>query len=236
MNNYQMNYGQVYQSPMAVQNMVAAAMKRVYLNMFLGLLVTAIVSLLCVNSYSIMEFLLTKRFVMIGLVVVELGLVIGISSAIDRISNATAMLLFFLFATVNGLMLSPIFLIYTGASIAKTFFITAGTFGAMSIYGYTTAADLSKFGHILMMALIGLIIAVVVNMFMQSEQFDYIISFIGIIIFVGLTAWDTQKIKKMAQVMPVDQVGRLATIGALTLYLDFINLFLYLLRFFGDRK
>ena len=121
-------------------------------------------------------------------------------------------------------------------SIAKVFFITAGTFGAMSIYGYTTAADLSKFGHILMMALIGLIIAVVVNMFMQSEQFDYIISFIGIIIFVGLTAWDTQKIKKMAQVMPVDQVGRLATIGALTLYLDFINLFLYLLRFFGDRK
>lgn len=236
MNNYQMNYGQAYQSPVAVQNMVAAAMKRVYLNMFLGLLVTAIVSLLCVSSYSVMEFMLTKRFVMLGLVVVEFGLVIGISSAINRISNATAMLLFFLFATVNGLMLAPIFLIYTGASIAKTFFITAGTFGAMSIYGYTTNADLSKIGHILMMALIGLIIAAVVNMFMQSKQFDYIISFIGIIIFVGLTAWDTQKIKKMAEVMPADQVGRLATIGALSLYLDFINLFLYLLRFFGDRR
>ncbi|MGN0223764.1 MAG: Bax inhibitor-1/YccA family protein [Muribaculaceae bacterium] len=234
MNNYQMNYGQAYQSPVAVQNMVAAAMKRVYLNMFLGLLVTAVVLLLCVNS--VMEFLLTKRFVMLGLVVVELGLVIGISSAINRISTTTAMLLFFLFAAVNGLMLAPIFLIYTGASIAKTFFITAGTFGAMSFYGYTTNADLSKIGHILVMALFGLIIATVVNMFMQSEQFDYIISFIGIIIFVGLTAWDTQKIKKMAEVMPADQVGRLATLGALSLYLDFINLFLYLLRFFGNRR
>lgn len=231
-----MNYGQPYQSPMAVQNMVAAAMKRVYLNMFLGLLVTAFMSLLCASSPSLMLSIATSRWMMIGLVVVEIGLVIGITSAINRLSTTTAMLLFFLFAAVNGLMLAPIFIIYTGTSIAKTFFITAGTFGAMSVYGYTTRADLSKIGHILVMALIGIIIASLVNMFMKSEQFDYLISFIGIIVFVGLTAWDTQKIKKMAEVMPADQVGRLATLGALSLYLDFINLFLYLLRFFGDRR
>ena len=211
-------------------------MKRVYLNMFLGLLVTAFVSMACANSIAYLEFILLNRWAMIGLIIAEFGLVIGISSGINRLSSTVAMLLFFLFAAVNGLMLAPIFLVYTGASIAKTFFITAGTFGAMSIYGYTTGTDLSKFSRILMMALIGLIIATVVNMFMHSESFDYIISFVGIILFVGLTAWDTQKIKQMAVGMPGDQIGRLATIGALSLYLDFINLFLYLLRFFGDRR
>lgn len=211
-------------------------MKRVYLNMFLGLLVTAFVSMACANSIAYLEFILLNRWAMIGLIIAEFGLVIGISSGINRLSSAVAMLLFFLFAAVNGLMLAPIFLVYTGASIAKTFFITAGTFGAMSIYGYTTGTDLSKFSRILFMGLIGLIIATVVNMFMHSESFDYIISFVGIILFVGLTAWDTQKIKQMAVGMPGDQIGRLATIGALSLYLDFINLFLYLLRFFGDRR
>ena len=211
-------------------------MKRVYLNMFLGLLVTAFVSMACANSIAYLEFILLNRWAMIGLIIAEFGLVIGISSGINRLSSTVAMLLFFLFAAVNGLMLAPIFLVYTGASIAKTFFITAGTFGAMSIYGYTTGTDLSKFSRILMMALIGLIIATVVNMFMHSESLDYIISFVGIILFVGLTAWDTQKIKQMAVGMPADQIGRLATIGALSLYLDFINLFLYLLRFFGDRR
>lgn len=211
-------------------------MKRVYLNMFLGLLVTAFVSMACANSIAYLEFILLNRWAMIGLIIAEFGLVIGISSGINRLSSAVAMLLFFLFAAVNGLMLAPIFLVYTGASIAKTFFITAGTFGAMSIYGYTTGTDLSKFSRILFMGLIGLIIATVVNMFMHSESLDYIISFVGIILFVGLTAWDTQKIKQMAVGMPADQIGRLATIGALSLYLDFINLFLYLLRFFGDRR
>lgn len=211
-------------------------MKRVYLNMFLGLLVTAFVSMACANSIAYLEFILLNRWAMLGLIIAEFGLVIGISSGINRLSSTVAMLLFFLFAAVNGLMLAPIFLVYTGASIAKTFFITAGTFGAMSIYGYTTGTDLSKFSRILMMALIGLIIATVVNMFMHSESLDYIISFVGIILFVGLTAWDTQKIKQMAVGMPGDQIGRLATIGALSLYLDFINLFLYLLRFFGDRR
>ena len=147
-----------------------------------------------------------------------------------------ATVLFFLFAIVNGLSLAPIFLVFTGESIATTFFITAATFGAMSIYGYFTSSDLSKFGSILVMALIGLIICSVVNIFMNSDTMYWIISGAGVLIFIGLTAWDTQKIKNMALAMPEATDGRLATIGALNLYLDFINLFLYLLRFMGDRR
>jgi FtsH-binding integral membrane protein len=144
--------------------------------------------------------------------------------------------LFFIFAIVNGLSLTPIFFAYKLGSIASTFFITAATFGAMSIYGYFTSNDLSKFGSILVMALIGLIICSVVNIFMKSTTMHWIISGVGVLIFIGLTAWDTQKIKQMAYEMPNATDGRLATIGALSLYLDFINLFLYLLRFLGDRR
>ena len=161
---------------------------------------------------------------------------IGISAGINKLSSATATLLFYLFAVVNGLMLAPIFMVYTGESIAKTFFITAGTFGAMSIFGYFTTQDLTRFGSILFMALLGLIIASLVNMFAQSSTLEWIISGAGVLIFVGLTAWDTQTIKRMSQAAPVSQVGRIATLGALSLYLDFINLFLYLLRFFGSSR
>jgi hypothetical protein len=145
-------------------------------------------------------------------------------------------LLFYAFAVVNGMTLAPIFLVYTGASIAKTFFITAGTFGAMTVYGYFTDRDLTKFGNILFMGLIGLIIVSLVNMFLKSSGLDWLISFIGVALFIGLTAWDTQKIKQMAQMMPESSVGRLAILGSLSLYLDFINLFLYLLRFFGNSR
>ncbi|MBP3590000.1 MAG: Bax inhibitor-1/YccA family protein, partial [Muribaculaceae bacterium] len=171
-----------------------------------------------------------------GLMLLELGLVIGISAGINKLSNTTASLLFYLFAVVNGAALSPIFIVYTGASLAKTFFITAGTFGAMSVYGYFTKSDLTSIGKILFMALIGLIIASLVNLFMHSSTLDWIISMFGVAIFVGLTAWDTQQIKRMAEEMPEAGVGRLATLGALSLYLDFINLFLYLLRFFGSSR
>ena len=148
-------------------------------------------------------------------------------------SSATATLLFYLFSAVNGMMLSTIFLVYSMTAITKTFFITAGTFGAMSVYGYFTSKDLSKMGSFLFMALIGLIIASLVNIFLKSSGLDWIISIVGVLIFVGLTAWDTQQIKTMAMQMPGSQTGRLATLGALTLYLDFINLFLFILRIFG---
>ena len=168
------------------------------------------------------------------LLIAEFGLVFAISGAINRLSSVAATGLFYLFAVINGLMLCTIFLVYSPAAITKTFFITAGTFGAMSIYGYTTSSDLSKIGSYLFMALIGLIIASLVNIFVHSSTLDWIVSIVGVLIFVGLTAWDTQQVKRMAEIAPAEAAGKLATIGALSLYLDFINLFLYLLRIFGN--
>ena len=143
--------------------------------------------------------------------------------------------LFYLYSALNGVALTPIFLAYTGSSIAMTFAITAGTFGAMTIFGYVTRQDLSKIGSFLFMALIGLILCAIVNMFMHSSTMDLLISCAGVLIFVGLTAWDTQSIKRMTAEADPSMVGKVATMGALSLYLDFINLFLYLLRFFGSR-
>jgi len=211
-------------------------MKRVYVNMTLALVVTAFVSMWCAGSEAFLSFLFANRWAMWGLFIAEIGLVLGISAGINKLSSLVATLLFYIFAVVNGAALAPIFLIYTGTSIAKTFFITAGTFGAMSVYGYFTSSDLSKIGNILFMALIGLIIASVVNIFAHSSSLQWIISIAGVVIFVGLTAWDTQQIKRMAEQMPEAGVGRLAVLGALSLYLDFINLFLYLLRFFGSSR
>ncbi|MBD5258121.1 MAG: Bax inhibitor-1/YccA family protein [Barnesiella sp.] len=220
----------------AVDMRTSQVMKRVYVKMFLALLVTALTSLWVANSPSMANTLLSSRSIYWILAIVEIGLVIAITGAINKISSSTATLLFFLFAIVNGFTLSVIFFVYSPGSIAKTFFITAGTFGAMSVYGYFTNRDLTKVGSFLFFALIGLIIATVVNIFAHSDTLGWIISFAGVLIFLGLTAWDTQKIKQSVAVTPNESLGKLATIGALSLYLDFINLFLYLLRFFGDRN
>ncbi|MBR5552059.1 MAG: Bax inhibitor-1/YccA family protein [Muribaculaceae bacterium] len=234
--NYFQNSGQYFRSEQSIAQTMSAVMKQVYMKMFLALLVTGFVSMWAAGSEMFLTTLFSNSWGIWVLMGVEVLLVIAISGAINKISSAMATALFFLFAIVNGLSLAPIFLLYTGESIASTFFITAATFGAMSIYGYFTNSDLSKFGSIMVMALIGLIICSVVNIFMKSETMYWIISGAGVLIFVGLTAWDTQKIKQMALTMPNATDGRLATIGALSLYLDFINLFLYLLRFLGDRK
>lgn len=219
-----------------VEQTTTAVMKRVYFKMFLGLLVTAFVSLFCANSASYMTFMLTNSWFYWGLLIAEIAIVIMLSARLTRMSSMSATLMFFAFAGINGLALAPIFLIYTATSIAKTFFICAGTFGAMSVYGYFTTQDLTKWGNFLFYALIGLIIASVVNIFTKSSGLDWIISCAGVLIFVGLTAWDTQKIKQMALYAPASAIGHIATIGALSLYLDFINLFLYLLRFFGSSR
>ena len=166
-----------------------------------------------------------------------LGLVFLISWRIDRLQPSTAFALFMLYAGLLGLMLSSIFLTYTGTSITRVFFISAASFGALSLYGYTTQRDLSPIGSFLMMGVIGLIIAMVVNIFLKSTGLDFVISAAGVLIFAGLTAWDTQKIKEMFDPMEDGTiVGRKAVMGALTLYLDFINLFLFMLRLFGDRR
>ena len=166
-----------------------------------------------------------------------LGIVFFLSFRINKLQASTALILFMLYAGLLGLMLSTVFLQYTGASITRTFFISAASFGALSLYGYTTQRDLSPIGSFLVMGLFGLILAMIVNMFLQSTGLDFAISAIGVLIFAGLTAWDTQKIKEMYSANDDGTVsGRKAVMGALTLYLDFINLFLFLLRFMGDRR
>ena len=240
MNNYPDYYNGGSGNPQpavgALDARVSQVMKRVYLKMFLGLLVTALVSFFCAGSPAVLSFYAQHSWLIWGLFIAELVLVFAISGGISRMQSSTATALFFLFAVINGLALFPIFLVYTHVSIAKTFFITAGTFGAMSIYGYFTTKDLTRWGSFLMMALIGLIICVVINIFWANSTFDWIISGLGVLIFVGLTAWDTQKIKQWAAAAPFEATGKLATLGALSLYLDFINLFLYLLRFFGTSR
>jgi uncharacterized protein len=166
-----------------------------------------------------------------------LGIVFFLSFRINKLQASTALVLFMAYAALLGLMLSTVFLQYTGASITRTFFISAASFGALSLYGYTTQRDLSPIGSFLVMGLFGLILAMVVNIFLKSTGLDFAISAIGVLIFAGLTAWDTQKIKEMYSANDDGTVaGRKAVMGALTLYLDFINLFLFMLRFLGDRR
>jgi FtsH-binding integral membrane protein len=173
----------------------------------------------------------------IVLFLATLGLVFFMSFRIDKLQPSTALMLFMVYAGLLGLMLSSVFLAYTGASITRVFFISAASFGALSLYGYTTQRDLSAMGSFLIMGLFGLIIAMLVNIFLKSTGLDFAISAIGVLIFAGLTAWDTQRIKEMYDVNDDGSVaGRKAVMGALSLYLDFINLFLFLLRFLGDRR
>lgn len=210
-------------------------MRKVYLWMTLALMITGITAAGVANSPNILALIYSSQVVMWGIIIAEFGLVIYISARLEKLSLSTATTLFALYSILNGVMLSSIFLLYSTAIISKVFFITAGTFGVTALYGYATKKDLSSLGNILLMALIGLVIATVVNVFMKSAMFDLILSYIGVIIFVGLTAWDSQKIKHMMMVQQDadESAQKLALIGALSLYLDFINLFLYLLRIFG---
>ena len=210
-------------------------MRKVYLWMTLALMITGITAAGVANSPNILALIYSSQVVMWGIIIAEFGLVIYISARLEKLSLSTATTLFALYSILNGVMLSSIFLLYSTAIISKVFFITAGTFGVTALYGYATKKDLSSLGNILFMALIGLVIATIVNVFMKSAMFDLILSYIGVIIFVGLTAWDSQKIKHMMMVQQDadESAQKLALIGALSLYLDFINLFLYLLRIFG---
>lgn len=215
-----------------------ALMRKVYTWMALALVITGVTAYGVAHSPAMMQLIYGNSFVMWGLIIAELALVFIVSGMINRLSLTTATLLFVLYSVVNGTTLSVIFLGYSQSVIAKTFFITAGMFGVMSFYGYVTKQDLSSIGKILFMALIGLIIATIVNLFVRSSMFDMILSYVGVVIFVGLTAWDTQKIKQMLLMADGmdESVQKIALMGALSLYLDFINLFLYLLRIFGGNR
>lgn len=212
-----------------------ALMRKVYVWMTLALVITGVTAYGVAASPSLMMAIYSNKILMWGLIIAEFALVFGVTAAINRLSLATATLLFILYSVINGAMLSAIFVVYSPMVITKVFFITAGTFGAMAAYGYFTKRDLSGIGKILFMALIGLVIATVVNIFLKSNGFDLILSYLGVAIFTGLTAWDSQKIKMMlAQCEDMNEgAQKIALLGALTLYLDFINLFLYLLRIFG---
>lgn len=217
----------------ATSSVLSTVMRKVYVRMFLALVVTAFTALYVASSPALLTTILGSRAIFFGLMIAELAVVFVLSGMLHKLSTATATLLFYLYAILNGVVFSSIFVVYELGSIAYTFFITAGVFGAMSVYGLVTKNDMTRFGSYCVMALFGLIIATVVNIFVASSTLDWIISFVGVALFIGLTAWDTQKIKNAAYEADPSQMGKLATIGALSLYLDFINLFLYLLRFFG---
>lgn len=217
---------------------VSSFMAGVYGWMGCALAITAGTSYYVASVPAIFNYIYTHSFVLIGLFIVQIGLVLAISSMINRMTFMTALVLFLLYSATLGVTLSSIFFVYDIGSILSTFLTTALMFGAMSAYGYFTKADLTSMGNMSIMVLFGLVIAMVVNMFLKSEQFDYIISGAGVVVFVLLTAYDTQKIKQFARPLLVEHemVGKVTLLGALMLYLDFINLFLFLLRFMGNRR
>jgi FtsH-binding integral membrane protein len=222
---------------LAMSSAFPVLMRKVYVWMTLALVITGFTAYGVATSPGVQQAIFTNQILFWGLIIAEFALVIGVSAAINRLSLAMATLMFILYSVINGALLSSIFLIYTASSISTVFFITAGTFATMALIGYTTKTDLSSIGKYLFMALIGLVIATFVNFFIKSSGFDYILSYIGVLIFVGLTAYDSQKIKQMLLQAPDAGEGaqKIALLGALSLYLDFINLFLYLLRIFGRR-
>lgn len=223
---------------MPVASALPALMRKVYVWMTLALVITGFTAYAVATSPALLMAIVGNRFVLLGLIVAELALVVGISGAISRLSLTAATLMFVLYSVINGATLSVVFLAFTMSSITSVFFITAGTFATMALVGYTTKKDLTSMGRMLFMALIGLVIATVVNMFMRNSGLDMILNYVGVLVFVGLTAYDTQKIKE--QLMMAGDAGeawqKMALVGALTLYLDFINLFLYLLRILGKRE
>jgi FtsH-binding integral membrane protein len=222
----------------ADEGAIQLVFSQVYLLMALGLVITAVVAAWVSASPAMLRLIYTNWWVPLGLFVVQIILVIVLSAAVMRLSTGVAVALFVAYAALLGVSLSAIFLVYTDASIATTFFITAGTFGVMSIFGFVTKRDLTKMGSLLIMLLIGFVLGSLLNMFLRSEAIYWILTYVGIAIFVGLIAYDTQKIKRLAAsgLAAGRQRGGIVVMGALALYLDFINLFLLLLRIFGRSR
>ena len=231
MNQFNISYPRTSDQVAIAEN---SLIRQVYAWMGGGLLVTALLAMVTISSPVMLKVIFGNRLVFYGLVFGELGLVVAISAAINRLSASAASLLFILYAALNGITMSVIFAVYTAESIASTFVVTAATFGTMSAYGYLTRRDLTGWGSFLFMGLIGVVIASLVNIFTRSSAASWVISAVGVIVFTGLAAYDTWKIKAMAR---AGAEGRKpAILGALTLYLDFINMFLMLLRLLGNRR
>ncbi|HEY7538844.1 MAG TPA: Bax inhibitor-1/YccA family protein [Methylomirabilota bacterium] len=215
---------------------VSAFLWKVYGWMAVGLGLTAMVAFAVAGSPELLRVLVGNRLVFFALVIAELGLVFYLSARADRLAPGTAAGLFAIYSALNGVTLSAILLAYTGESVTMTFVVTAGMFGALALFGSTTKRSLAGAGQFFMMGLVGLILASLIGMFWHNDALQFLISVVGVIVFTGLTAWDAQRLKQMALALPAGQVGSYAVVGALSLYLDFINLFLMLLRFTGSRR
>lgn len=213
-------------------------MVKVYGWMCFALAITGFMSLFVVHFEPLMNFFFTHTGVFIFMLIAEVLLVVLLSARVEKMSLFTCTLLFLAYSILNGITLAPLFLVYTASSIASTFFICSGTFAAMSLFGYFTKQDLTKWGNILIMALVGLIIATLVNLFVHNTWIYWITTYAGVFIFIGLVAYDTQKLKDMSALAleETEESRKMTIMGALTLYLDFINLFIYLLRIFGKRN
>lgn len=235
----EMNYRTLSrEAQMETSQAFPALMRKTYLWMAMALIITGMTAFVVATNNTVRGAFVDYPQIIWVFFIAELLLVIGLSAAINKISLPVATLMFVAYAVLNGVTLSSLFYVYTTESLAAAFFVTAGTFGAMSLIGFFTKTDLSSIGKYLLMALIGLIIATIVNIFVDSKAMEMIVTYAGVLIFVGLTAYDTQKIKQMFLMAPdaSESTQKCAVLGALTLYLDFINLFLYLLRIFGKRN
>src|SRR5882672_7467629 len=215
---------------------VGAFLSKVYGWMFFGLLVTAVTAFAVGSSPAIIEVIFVNRLVFWGLIIAQLGLVFFLAARVDKIQPATAAGLFILYSALVGVTSSVVLLVFTGASIVQTFIITAGMFGATALLGTVTKRSLAGLGHFMFMGLIGLILASIVGIFWHNDALQFVISVVGVLVFTGLTAWDAQRLKQMALALPDGRAGSYAVVGALSLYLDFINLFFFLLRFTGNRR
>jgi uncharacterized protein len=236
MENYETTRNPQLATPVLTAERVGAFLRSVYGWMCAGLAITALVAVFVASSPSLVQAIATSRLVFWGLVIAQLGIVFVLSARVDRLAPATASLLFIAYSALTGATLSFVLLAFTGESVATTFLVCAGMFGAMALYGTFTSRSLAGFGQFLFMGLIGVVLASIVGMFWHNDGLQFVISFIGVIVFTGLAAYDAQRLKAMALAMPTGQAGSYAVVGALSLYLDFINLFLFLLRFLGGRR
>ncbi|HKZ03501.1 MAG TPA: Bax inhibitor-1/YccA family protein [Pyrinomonadaceae bacterium] len=232
-----MSWNQASFAPAEIRDeRVTAFLSKVYGWMFAGLLVTSGTAFAVASSPALIETLILNRLVFWGIVIAQLGLVFYLSARVEKVAPMTAAGLFVLYSALVGVTSSVVLLAFTGASIASTFVITAGMFGAMAAFGSVTKRSLAGMGQFMFMGLIGLILASIVGLFWQSDALQFVIGVVGVVVFTGLTAWDAQRLKQMAVSLPDGQVGSFAVVGALSLYLDFINLFFFLLRFMGGRR
>ena len=236
MNPFDRNPATAFPGSVATAERVTAFLRTVYGWMCAGLAVTGVVAYMVASSPALLQALVSNYMLVIGLFIGQLALVFYLSARAHRLAPRTATAVFLGYAALTGVTLSVLVLAYTGASIATTFMVTAGMFGGLAFYGTTTSRSLAGMGQFMFMGLIGLVLASIVGLFWHNDALQFLISVVGVIVFTGLTAWDAQRLKQMALEIPTDRVGSYAIVGALALYLDFLNLFLFLLRFLGGRR